>query len=457
MFVDNFQTAKEALTAATAQAAEKAASSVRDFAQKSFRLAMDIKLKAPLIIIPQSSTSRNAFVVDLGLITVGNRFSLLAAEGFPLPAVLETMNVKLTQLKLSRTILKHDDAFPDVEILEPINLELLVKRNLAATWFNKIPGMEVKGVLKSMNMALGQEDFGVLTRILAENIGEGSKAAAVEGTKASIKDEAVTDEGLTDALSVGMGSQTAITNGTFSENVVNVLLHFEIKEVMLKLKKSTNKKECPFLILHVAQLGIDTKVRKYDMEATTYIKTISMKCLEFSDSNGEPLCIINSSAESGTDLLEVKYFKADRSGPNFASIYNNTEQMFNVMFSSLDLMLHTEALLSTMDFLSAALSSSSLPSPERENKKTEDIRTTSAKSSSAALSSPSDGDVIDLKVNMQLGAFNVLVCDQKSNMADIKIQGLDGSLQMQGTQTHMSTRLRDFIVINVDSKTIHKK
>ncbi|XP_056600170.1 intermembrane lipid transfer protein VPS13C isoform X4 [Triplophysa dalaica] len=458
MFVDNFQTAKEALTAATAQAAEKAASSVRDFAQKSFRLSMDIKLKAPLIIIPQSSTSHNAFVVDLGLITVGNRFSLEAAEGFPLPAVLETMNVKLTQLKLSRTILKHDDAFPDIEILEPINLELLVKRNLAATWFNKIPGMEVKGVLKSMNMALGQEDFGVLTRILAENIGEGSKAAAVEGTKSSIRaftDEAVTDEGLIDALSVKMGSQTAITNGTFSENVVNVLLNFEIKEVMLKLKKSTNKEECPFLILHLAQLGIDTKVRKYDMEATTYIKTISMKCLEFSDSNAEPLCIINSSAESGTDLLEVKYFKADRNGPSFASIYNNTEQTFNVMFSSLDLMLHTEALLSTMDFLSAALSSSSVPSTERENKKTEDSRTTSAKST--ALSSPSDGDVIDLKVNMQLGAFNVLVCDQKSNMADIKIQGLDGFLQMQGTQTHMSTRLRDFIVINVDSKTIHKK
>ncbi|KAA0723284.1 Vacuolar protein sorting-associated protein 13C [Triplophysa tibetana] len=370
MFVDNFQTAKEALTAATAQAAEKAASSVRDFAQKSFRLSMDIKLKAPLIIIPQSSTSHNAFVVDLGLITVGNRFSLEQAEGFPLPAVLETMNVKLTQLKLSRTILKHDDAFPDIEILEPINLELLVKRNLAATWFNKIPGMEVNGVLKSMNMALGQEDFGVLARILAENIGEGSKAAAAEGTKASIREEAVTDEGLIDALSVGTGSQTAITNGTFSENVVNVLLNFEIKE-------------------------------------------------------------------------------ADRNGPSFASIYNNTEQTFNVMFSSLDLMLHTEALLSTMDFLSAALSSSSLPSTERENKKTEDIRTTSAKST--ALSSPSDGDVIDLKVNMQLGAFNVLVCDQKSNMADIKIQGLDGSLRMQGTQTHMYTRLRDFIVINAIS------
>lgn len=52
-----------------------------------------------------------------------------------------------------------------------------------------------------------------------------------------------------------------------------------------------------------------------------------------------------------------------------------------MVFSSLDLMLHTEALLSTMDFLSAALSNSSLPSPERESKKSEDMRTTSAKSS----------------------------------------------------------------------------
>lgn len=102
MFVDNFQTAKEALSAATAQAAEKAASSVRDFAQKSFRLAMDIKLKAPLIIIPQSSTSHNAVEADLGLITVGNRFSLLPVEGRPLPAVIDNMDIQLTQLKLSR-------------------------------------------------------------------------------------------------------------------------------------------------------------------------------------------------------------------------------------------------------------------------------------------------------------------------------------------------------------------
>lgn len=96
--------AREALSAATAQAAEKAASSVRDFAQKSFRLSMDINLKAPLIIVPQSSVSRNALVMDLGLIKVGNSFSLLPIDGCPLPAIIDNLDIQLSQLKLSRLV-----------------------------------------------------------------------------------------------------------------------------------------------------------------------------------------------------------------------------------------------------------------------------------------------------------------------------------------------------------------
>lgn len=55
---------------------------------------------------------------------------------------------------VSRTVLRHEAPQPHLEILQPINLELLVKRNLAASWFTKIPGVEVKGLLKSMNVSL---------------------------------------------------------------------------------------------------------------------------------------------------------------------------------------------------------------------------------------------------------------------------------------------------------------
>lgn len=95
---------REALSAATAQAAEKAASSVRDFAQKSFRLSMDINLKAPLIIVPESSLSHNALVMDLGLIKVGNSFSLLPTDECTLPAIVDNLDIQLSQLKLSRLV-----------------------------------------------------------------------------------------------------------------------------------------------------------------------------------------------------------------------------------------------------------------------------------------------------------------------------------------------------------------
>lgn len=92
-FLNNFQTAKEALSAATAQAAEKAATSVKDLAQRSFRVSINIDLKAPVIVIPQSSISTNAVVVDLGLIRVQNHFSLVSGEDYLNPPVINKIRM----------------------------------------------------------------------------------------------------------------------------------------------------------------------------------------------------------------------------------------------------------------------------------------------------------------------------------------------------------------------------
>ncbi|KAF1393337.1 hypothetical protein PFLUV_G00038030 [Perca fluviatilis] len=398
MFIDNFQTAKEALSAATAQAAEKAASSVRGFAQKSFRLSMDIRLKAPLIIIPQSSSSQNALVMDLGLITVGNSFSLLPAEGFSLPVVVDKMDVKLTQLKLSRTTLTpRDSSHLNIEILQPINLELSVTRNLSTSWFTSIPGVQVQGELRSLNISLGEEDLAVLMKILVENIGEGSRELSRDVTKHTAQEK--------QQVEVLPGGESASTNGPPTENTVNVLLHFAIKEVLLTLKKPREKSEFPFLVFQVAHLGINTEVKKYDTIATTFIDKITMKCLEFKDLSGEPLCLISSSVESGAELLKVQYFKADRSAPDFSTAYNNTEQMINEN-SRLHLTPACQAINSEQTSESSRLSS--------------------------------------------------MVCDACVCPVFCPA-GFHGSLLMQGPQTHISARLRDFIVLNVDPKSIHKK
>ncbi|XP_035991633.1 vacuolar protein sorting-associated protein 13C isoform X3 [Fundulus heteroclitus] len=453
MFVDNFQTAKEALSSATSQAAERAASSVRDLAQRSFRLSMDIRLKAPLVIIPQSSTSQNALLVDLGLITVENSFALQSGEGFPLPAVVEKMDIKLTQLKLCRKTPKLDFPPKDVEILQPINVDLLVTRNLAASWFSELPGLQVQGLLRSLSMSLGEEELGVLMKILVENIGEGSKdySLAVKTQAATEKAKLAQDA----SLQSGCDGMLATTSkGPAEQDAIKVLVDFEVKQVLLCLKKHIKQEETPFLVFQLDQLGINAKVRKYDMSATTYIRHVSMKSLEFKDPGGGPLCLVSSSADSGAQLLKVEFCKADRNGPEFCTSYENTEQMIHVTFTSLDVVLHTEALLSAVNFLSSSLSSGSIPSAETDVRlKTED-KMTSARSNVPA--SPVDSQVVDLKVTMMLGAFNVLVCDQTCNMAEIQVRGLDSSLVIQGPQTHIWTRLQDVVVMDVDPRSVHK-
>uniref|UniRef100_A0A8D0HE95 Vacuolar protein sorting 13 homolog C n=1 Tax=Sphenodon punctatus TaxID=8508 RepID=A0A8D0HE95_SPHPU len=377
-FLNNFQMAKEALSAATVQAAEKAATSVKDLAQRSFRLSMDIHLKAPVIVIPQSSVSQNAVVIDLGLIKIQNEFSLVSAEGSLLPPVIDKMNVQLTKLKMSRTVLKQPViSQPDIQLLHPINLNLSVNRNLAAAWYHKIPMIEIKGYLDTMNVILSQEDLSVLLKVLTENLSEAAE-------KISEQKSVAQEEGK----------------------------KFNFCSVVITLMKQVQKKGCPLHILTVLQLGTETRIKSHDMIATAYLKKIIMKCLEFTG----------------------KY----------------------VSFSSLDLILHTQAFLSIMNFATFSVASQGLTAAKETDSKpqTEEQKSAVIK---PACNAVAHDDVCDLKLVANLNAFNVLVCDQKCSIADIRVQGVDASIDMKTRQTEVFARLQDIIITNVDPNAIHQK
>ncbi|KAF2983033.1 hypothetical protein EK904_011694 [Melospiza melodia maxima] len=186
-FINNFQAAKEAFTEATVRTAEKAATGVKGLAERSSRLALDINIKAPVVIIPQSAMSANVLVADLGLITVKNQFFIAKTKiRCTLPPVIDSMTVKLSELKLYRSYYEQDSLQTEVQLLQPINLEVAVERNLAATWYHEVPDIEISGRLKPMNLILSQEDITTILRTLNENAGESSGAStALPESKAS--------------------------------------------------------------------------------------------------------------------------------------------------------------------------------------------------------------------------------------------------------------------------------
>ncbi|ELW71324.1 Vacuolar protein sorting-associated protein 13C [Tupaia chinensis] len=459
-FMNNFQTAKEALSAATAQAAEKAATSVKDLARRSFRVSVNVDLKAPVIVVPQSSISTNAVVVDLGLIRVQNHFRLVSGEDYSHPPVIDRMDVQLTELKLSRTVIQTGNSHPDIQLLHPINLRFFVNRNLAASWYHKVPVVEIKGHLDSMNVSLNQEDLNLLFRILAENLGEATKD--LDKGKPRIQETGEIREPLDISLSQGAhaskGTPTAGVEEIRPVDIVNMLLNFEIKEVVVTLMKTAEKKGRPLHELNVLQLGMEAKVKTYDMTATAYLKKISMRCFDFPDSKGEPLHIINSSNVTDEPLLKMLWTKVPNSeGPEFKTVHDNTKQRMKVSFSSLDLVLHLEALLSLMDFLSSALPSSEPSSSEKESVLKPLVGESRSIAVKAVSSNISEEGVFDLKVTAELNAFNIFVCDRLCNIADIKIHGMDASVSVKPEQTDMFARLKDIIVTNVDLQSIHKK
>ncbi|XP_053320973.1 intermembrane lipid transfer protein VPS13C isoform X2 [Spea bombifrons] len=448
-FLNNFQTAKEKLSAATTEAAKRAATSVKGLAERSFRLLMDIHLKAPVIVIPQSSVSKNAIVADLGLLRIQNKFSLLPAECEQLPAVVDCMTITLTKFKLSRTLMHAVPPQSDIQILYPINLNLLVNRNLAATWYHKIPVMEVKGHLDTMDIGVSQEDVSILLKVLVENLGEGETGAVKPAAETSEKSKSKT-------IKKVLAEVRAEPEQTKS-SAQNLLLNFEIKEVVIRLLRQVRGSGPPLHVLSVSQLGAEARLGSHETTASVYLKKISMTCNGFTGPFGGSLLLINSSDDTKEHLLNMEYIKADRNSPDFKTLYSNTEQMLNVSMSSLDLVLHTQALLSLVDFLSSAVPSGDAKISERALESSVHEEGQKSTINKLDVSSVGQDDSFNLKLSAKFNAFNVFVCDEACNIADIRIQGMDASVAVQTKKTELFARLRDIVVLDVDPRTIHRK
>ncbi|XP_075995110.1 intermembrane lipid transfer protein VPS13A isoform X2 [Genypterus blacodes] len=176
-FINNFQAAKEALAEVTVQAAEKAASGVKVLAERSTRIALEVHFNAPVIFVPQSSSSTNVIVADLGLLSVKNRFAKQPCKSdVKIPPVVDIMTVELSDLKMYRTTYNASGFQGETQLLMPVSLDLDIQRNLSSNWYHSIPDIEITAHLKPLNLVLSQDDMTVALRTLSENLSETSDA-----------------------------------------------------------------------------------------------------------------------------------------------------------------------------------------------------------------------------------------------------------------------------------------
>ncbi|KAJ8937448.1 hypothetical protein NQ314_011837 [Rhamnusium bicolor] len=191
-FLDQFQMAQKKIIEASQAAAQSAKDNMKHAYEKATKISLNVNIKAPDIIVPVSSKSYEALFLDLGVITLCNRFLTLeqkSEEGFS--AVVDDLKVSLTDLKIAR--IKLDSSYKIIReclLVEPINLEIALKRNLSSSWYTAIPDIDISGKIKTIELLLSQADFQMILSVLSGNLAEGQHSKAKIDKSVSTTDTA---------------------------------------------------------------------------------------------------------------------------------------------------------------------------------------------------------------------------------------------------------------------------
>nr|XP_035959114.1 vacuolar protein sorting-associated protein 13A isoform X4 [Halichoerus grypus] len=239
-----------------------------------------------------------------------------------------------------------------------------------------------------------------------------------------------------------------------SKNMIQYKIRFEVPEVLIQFYHLVGDSELPVVEVDVLGLGTDVELRTFDLKANAFLKEFCLKCPEHTDANKKPIYLITTLDNTMEDLLTLEYVKAEKNLPNLKSTYNNAMQLIKVNFSSLDIHLHTEALLNTINYFSNIL-------PQLEEKpaavsvaETEDKGEVVKK---MPLKLSKNEDIITLQILAELSCLQIFIQDQKRNIAEIKIEGLDSEIIMRPAATEINAKLRNIIVLDSDKTAVYKK
>ncbi|XP_028133900.2 intermembrane lipid transfer protein Vps13 isoform X1 [Diabrotica virgifera virgifera] len=181
-FLNQFQAAQDAIVEASQKAAEAARENMKEAYKKATKISLNVIVKAPIIMVPINSHSYDSLLLDMGIITLENKFLTLDIqneEGHP--AVIDDLKIGFKDLKMSRVLLdEHYGLVNEYYMLEPFNLNLSVKRNLSASWYQSVPDLDISGNIPSIHIMMGNIDYQRIMEILSGNLAEGKVEAVVK-------------------------------------------------------------------------------------------------------------------------------------------------------------------------------------------------------------------------------------------------------------------------------------
>ncbi|WAR29642.1 VP13A-like protein [Mya arenaria] len=338
-FADNFQEAQAKLKEASTAMAEITQDAVQNLQETASRLSLQVEMHAPLILMPQNSKCYDVLIVDLGHLQVKNNFEKLGQRApSGIPAVLEKMNVTLTNVKISRAKVDASQFVKaEVELLQPVTISVNICRNLSAAWYHDSPDIDISGTLNLLQLCLSQGDFTAMMLTLNENLSEGqTKPAPKQETSETLAIESAGQEqAIVAEKSAGVQSAPAApgsstqTSGLVVRDASKLLGGFALDFFSLKGRIMSNN-------------DIDTAVKLKDM---------MMDDKRMQKQGGITKMMERSKKGGGKDMIDVSFKQA------------GDDKTIDVHMSSLYVCVCLDFLMSVADFFVKGLPQTETPPP----------------------------------------------------------------------------------------------
>lgn len=236
-FLDHFEDAQKAILEAGKAARDKATAAVTEYSKHSSRHQLNVTARAPMVVIPVHSNSDLALLVDLGELHVFNSFKIFNKDEGPKNIVItDNITVKLSDLKLMKALIKDGkDIKARKELIKPMTLKLSVIRNLTPD-NHAVPDVSVEGILKTITLALSEEDLSVALKVLQGNIAEGKRVSTTKTRKLKNDQDNHTQDTLA-VPAVNSDRLASIHEEEETGNLVyeNVRFKFELEKILLQV------------------------------------------------------------------------------------------------------------------------------------------------------------------------------------------------------------------------------
>uniref|UniRef100_A0A671T9Z2 Vacuolar protein sorting 13 homolog A n=1 Tax=Sinocyclocheilus anshuiensis TaxID=1608454 RepID=A0A671T9Z2_9TELE len=223
------------------------------------------------------------------------------------------------------------------------------------------------------------------------------------------------------------------------KNMTEFLLRFEISKLSIQLCRLSGREEVSVLHLFIDGLGTELKLRTFDMSSYTFLREICLECSEYFDSEDKKVHLITTLDNTEEDLLTLEYVKVKF-----------------VNFSSLDVHLHTEALLNSINFLNNLLPPLKKEAqekqpvlPKEEEEEEEEAKIEDSKSKFE--------DVVNLHIRADLNCLKVFIRGEKARISEISIEGLVSEVQMKKKCVEILANLKNIVILDCDKEALYKK